>query len=208
MRKSVFIAGAAVAGAMVMSLGAMAPAQAATFATFEGGCSVGDISPTAGQCNGFYQGNLLSNSPHDVADQTTALNALGLAGTAVIVEQHSSANTNDTLIDFNALLNGATYIGVHWGAGAGGPAPDVHGGVTGFYRLDLASNAQLDHIFSTFATTNSGYALFSTQPCKGDCGVVVIGGGAPEPAAWALMLVGFGGLGALLRKRRAQIEMA
>ena len=28
-------------------------------------------------------------------------------------------------------------------------------------------------------------------------------GGVPEPAAWALMLVGFGGLGAVLRRRRA-----
>lgn len=26
---------------------------------------------------------------------------------------------------------------------------------------------------------------------------------APEPAAWALMLLGFGGLGAVLRRRRA-----
>lgn len=27
-------------------------------------------------------------------------------------------------------------------------------------------------------------------------------GGVPEPAAWALMIVGFGGVGALLRRRR------
>jgi len=29
-------------------------------------------------------------------------------------------------------------------------------------------------------------------------------GGVPEPAAWALMIVGFGGVGGLLRRRRAQ----
>jgi hypothetical protein len=29
----------------------------------------------------------------------------------------------------------------------------------------------------------------------------------PEPAAWAMMLVGFGGLGALLRRRRSQVAM-
>jgi hypothetical protein len=30
----------------------------------------------------------------------------------------------------------------------------------------------------------------------------------PEPAAWALMLVGFGGMGAMLRRRRAQVAFA
>jgi hypothetical protein len=33
-------------------------------------------------------------------------------------------------------------------------------------------------------------------------------GGVPEPAAWALMLVGFGGLGAALRRRRARTVFA
>jgi hypothetical protein len=40
-------------------------------------------------------------------------------------------------------------------------------------------------------------------PCTGICG----GGGhetvVPEPAAWALMIAGFGGVGAMLRRRRA-----
>jgi len=30
-------------------------------------------------------------------------------------------------------------------------------------------------------------------------------GGVPEPASWALMLIGFGGLGAMLRQQRAQV---
>ncbi|HEX2815778.1 MAG TPA: PEPxxWA-CTERM sorting domain-containing protein, partial [Phenylobacterium sp.] len=33
-------------------------------------------------------------------------------------------------------------------------------------------------------------------------------GGVPEPATWAMMLVGFGGLGACLRRRRAGMALA
>jgi hypothetical protein len=34
------------------------------------------------------------------------------------------------------------------------------------------------------------------------CGAPTAGGAVPEPASWALMLIGFGGLGATLRRRR------
>lgn len=34
------------------------------------------------------------------------------------------------------------------------------------------------------------------------------GGGVPEPATWALMLLGFGGVGALLRNRRVAVARA
>jgi len=32
-----------------------------------------------------------------------------------------------------------------------------------------------------------------------------VGGGVPEPATWAMMLAGFGGLGAMMRRRRAMV---
>jgi hypothetical protein len=37
--------------------------------------------------------------------------------------------------------------------------------------------------------------------CDGDC-VGTTAGGVPEPASWALMMLGFGGMGAVLRSRR------
>ena len=33
-------------------------------------------------------------------------------------------------------------------------------------------------------------------------------GGVPEPATWAMMLVGFGGLGSVLRRRRTRVSLA
>jgi hypothetical protein len=43
-----------------------------------------------------------------------------------------------------------------------------------------------------------------TGPVAGDCLVRVCvgdGGGVPEPASWALMILGFGGVGAALRRQ-------
>lgn len=49
-------------------------------------------------------------------------------------------------------------------------------------------------------TLNSGVGgVFNT----GHVGAT-LGGGVPEPATWAMMLVGFGGLGAMLRRHRRQ----
>jgi hypothetical protein len=49
-------------------------------------------------------------------------------------------------------------------------------------------------------TDNEGYFNVTTNGTTMSTG----GSGAPEPAAWALMLMGFGGLGATLRLRRGQ----
>lgn len=39
-------------------------------------------------------------------------------------------------------------------------------------------------------------------------GTVNLAGGVPEPATWAMMLVGFGGLGAMMRRHRSQVALA
>ena len=53
----------------------------------------------------------------------------------------------------------------------------------GFYLLDDVS-----------VTSRTGGGCVSRIACDG-------GGGVPEPAAWAMMLLGFGGIGAMLRRR-------
>lgn len=68
-----------------------------------------------------------------------------------------------------------------------------------------------DSIFFQFFDAQDNHLgdvqLFDTcQTGNADCAfsrdVTAVGPGVPEPAAWALMLAGFGGLGLLLRRRR------
>jgi hypothetical protein len=185
------------AAALAIGFGAAGTASAATLL---GGCQVSDVAPAAGECFGYYQGNLLNSSPSDVITQTFALNELGLTWDGTLEE--GQLTLNSSTIDFATLLSGPTYIGIHWGAGQG----PVHtpGGVTGFYRIDLASDAELDIITAAFGS-QSGARLYFTTPCSGDCNGGGGGGegdGVPEPATWAMMIIGFGGVGAILRRRR------
>ena len=181
-------------GALVLCMGAPSAAHAATFL---GGCQTTDISPTAGACYGYFQGNVNGGSADDQAAQTTALTALGLSGPFTQL-QHLEISSGDT-INFDELLNGATYISIHWGAGEG--PVKTEGGTTGFYRLDLLSNAQLDLITSNFGSLSNA-VLWSTEECQGAGCVGGPGGFVPEPATWAMMILGFGGTGLLLRRRR------
>ena len=58
----------------------------------------------------------------------------------------------------------------------------------------------------TGALTGTVGALFSADIpfCSGDCPVITThgGGGVPEPATWAMMLVGVGMVGGAMRMRR------
>ena len=71
------------------------------------------------------------------------------------------------------------------------------------------------HVTTTFKAT-SGSQTLSFLAVGGPGGLppiaaldaVSLTGGVPEPAAWALMLMGFGGLGAVMRRRRAMGALA
>ena len=58
----------------------------------------------------------------------------------------------------------------------------------------------------TFTTATAGSLMFTEQGPSDQQGNLLdnvsLSTGAPEPASWAMMLMGFGGLGGLLRRRR------
>jgi fibro-slime domain-containing protein len=80
-----------------------------------------------------------------------------------------------------------------------GGNPGVHGTETAI--LDLGSLSAGSHSLEVFyadrAHTDANLSLSVTGG--------TLTGGVPEPASWALMLVGFGGLGAVLRNQRKRL---
>jgi hypothetical protein len=145
-----------------------------------------DIVPTAQACDGYYQGNLLNAA--NLTQQTTALGNIGLAWGGVTLEK---LDPGAALLNFNTVLNGLTWIGIHYGAGQG--PVDAPGGVTAFYRFDAGVNRDT---FNITPGSISGVSLYATSP-----------GTVPEPAAWALMMMGFGIAGTAMR-RRAKVAFA
>jgi hypothetical protein len=90
---------------------------------------------------------------------------------------------------------------VAW-AVASGAAGQVHLNAHSGMVVDITgsgtADVSIDPVFTidpTFAA--QGYSLVVSQ----NAGNRPAAGGVPEPAAWALMLVGFGGVGAVLRRR-------
>jgi len=155
---------------------AAVPAQAAT------PCAITDISPNAEACAGFFDGNLLSGSPTDIAAQTAALGTLGFSwdGDWNAVDKISGLGGSHT-VDFATLLQGVSYVAFHFGNGQGGP-----GNATAFYRLD--AGAGLDTITLNY-NASSNAVLYSTTP-------------VPEPETYALMLAGLVGVGFMARRRK------
>jgi hypothetical protein len=166
-------------------------------------------------CQGYYGGNLFNdavgaNTPDDIK---TALFAL-LNGTASTLD---SSPTNNTAgynppynIDYTKVLNVITsssgnvdgsafnyvfsgpsfsnYVifGAHFG---NQPDAGTENNISAFWLVNVGSNPT-----NTITITNG----------KGVSNAAIYGYGAPvpEPATWAMMLMGFAGIGAAMRRRR------
>ena len=201
-------------------------------------CALSDLSVASSACGGFFQGNLLNNSPSDVTAQTSALAALGLtAWDGSIAEPQLSLSSAS--VNFSTALYGLTYVGIHFGAGVASPSPHTPGGVTGFYRFDAGPN--LD-VFNLAFGSGSAARLYLTQAAPAPLVVARLGPpvipsapelplgspppppqlpidiplpfappaqsaltAVPEPATWLMMILGFAGVGTILRSRRKSV---
>jgi len=181
------IAAVATAGAMALALGAATSAEAALVLVSP--CNVSDISPTAEACAGWYDGNLLNNP--GIADQQAALATLGFVwdGNWAVVDATKVGPTGGNAYDFAGTLDGTAFIGVHKGKG----------GRTGFEGTAF------------FKVSGTGIDQFILNLPGGSSAVIYVpngGGVIPEPATWAMMILGFGGVGTALRTARRRKELA
>jgi hypothetical protein len=177
-----------------VALLAATPAMAALTLVSGGACSTTTPNPAATACAGAYAGNLLNNN--SIGDINLALDALvggnytpdvvwsALDPTKALVS--GSGNDPTGTITFQQALSGNVILGVHFGdAGTG------LGDRTIFYLFNLAPGT------TTLALNTQGFS-----------DAVIIGASVPEPATWAMMLLGFGAIGFALRRKARRLQLA
>jgi hypothetical protein len=119
-------------------------------------------------------------------------------------------------IDFGSVLN-ATATGLFFdftSTGAFAFQADFPGAASGFHYWCLSQGYYgcLDgnsiapgNVYPTLGGDDLVVAGTGTQGQVGNSPLNQPPPGVPEPAAWAMMLLGFGGLGAVLRRRRRMV---
>lgn len=185
------LAGSAILAGLAVSTPAQATVQVGPVATVSP-CTNFSFSVTIVACAGGYSGNLLQSSMTDPTG-LAAVVALGAPGTGIFLEPKLENLSSATgIINFSTVLTGMTVFGFHaGGAGDGGQG-------TFFFQFDAGSGVDVITItdrLNSNATGLSNAALFQTSP-------------VPEPGTWAMMLFGFGALGASLRVRRRRLLQA
>jgi hypothetical protein len=161
-------------------------------------CDATLTNPDALDCAGYYSGNLINGSEEDRADQAAALALLGYgdlfdgseaAWDALDPQWKIVATEGDSPVDFGVTLFGINVIGAHFGN-----VPGDAGNVSVFWVIDFG---EAGGTLTLDDATGWSNAVLYTPP------------GVPEPATWAMMLLGFGAAGtALRRSRRSQTRLA
>jgi len=117
-----------------------------------------------------------------------------------VLTVHFETAVNAVGFDFMEVRGHASLFTI---GGAGGSFQVLTGGTSSFFGL-----------FSDVAFDTLTISAPADGPVPGNFATLdnfsfgALRGGVPEPGAWALMLVGFGGLGAMLRRDRRRAKVS
>lgn len=172
------------------------PAYATIEVGGEVGCATAPLNPGADKCDGYFSQNVLSNTGTDVAAQQSALDALLGTGAYTVdfnaLKDAGLVVSDGNLSALNSLLataGGQVVLGIHWGnVPESGNTP--YGNVSAFYLWDNATAGSI-HLTNTQGYSNA--VLYRAT------------GAVPEPATWAMMLLGFGAIGMASRRRQKPV---
>lgn len=141
---------------------------------------------------GYVPGSIFSPSPDIVASVQMVANFDTASGGVQVNPMFADDPTIPDLV--------FTYIGPDFHT-SGGPFSATSLGALG--AASTFGGMKLDG-FSSRAISNSGLGTVGTASFNnGAVGVAAVG--LPEPTSWALLIVGFGGAGSLLRARRRRM---
>lgn len=152
-------------------------------------CDPTRTDPDAVDCSGYWEGNLNSGSRID--DLNAALDDLvGGTGFDPDVVFSDIENTKDFfdetggVLTFDSALLGEQIISIHFGA-----AGEFGGDVSVLYLFNFGSPT------TSIDLSQQGFSN----------GILIGNGVIPEPATWAMMLMGFGAVGYAMRRRRKTV---
>ena len=165
--------------AVLLNIAGIGP-QAATF-NFTGTIANGNPAFLDGAIDTFFEPGLAGNFSFTGAGATNLLTGTFTGG--VLTAEGTSGNARATTVTGDTVVYASSVIPL---ATLGAPR-DFSFGLTAI--TPAAGTNPTGGAISSFVATGSGN--FSATPTA-----------IPEPAAWALMIVGIGGLGGVLRRRR------
>jgi PEP-CTERM motif len=190
----------------VAAIAAASPAYADVTPTNDP-CTYGYVTGAIA-CQGYYGGNLITGTTGSAttAAENNAINLLltnavsqgpgytppyGGLDYDTVLGAVTDLNGSATL-DFGSLnLSGLTILGAHFGNNIDSDPNNI----TAFWLLDLGSTTTHTITLSN-GQGSSNAQIFAT-------GVASV----PEPATWAMMLVGFFGVGAAMRRPRRKAAL-